>query len=77
MITIEFHCLFTASEVLNGVAWSAALNKEFRNNYNADPTLTWQYFGSASGFFRTYPGKFHFTVLPSFHLLARLWQTQI
>ncbi|KAK2145366.1 hypothetical protein LSH36_683g02013 [Paralvinella palmiformis] len=43
-------------EVLNGVDWSEALDEYFRENYQNDPTLTWQYFGSASGFFRNYPG---------------------
>ncbi|CAD5124217.1 DgyrCDS12514 [Dimorphilus gyrociliatus] len=45
-----------SDEVLNGVAWSEALDEQFRKNYDKDPTLTWQYFGSATGFFRNYPG---------------------
>ena len=45
--------------MLNGVAWSEALDKEFEKNYERDPTLTWQYFGAASGFFRNYPGEFY------------------
>ncbi|ELU02468.1 hypothetical protein CAPTEDRAFT_2293 [Capitella teleta] len=43
-------------EVLNGVTWSEGLDQQFYQNYLEDPTLTWQYFGSSSGFFRTYPG---------------------
>lgn len=35
---------------------SEALNDVFIDNFQKDPTLTWQYFGSASGFFRLYPG---------------------
>jgi len=50
------HC-FSAVDVLNGVAWSESLDRTFRWNYEDDPTLTWQYFGSSSGFFRMYPGK--------------------
>uniref|UniRef100_A0A9J7X2E4 Calcium channel, voltage-dependent, alpha 2/delta subunit 4b n=1 Tax=Cyprinus carpio carpio TaxID=630221 RepID=A0A9J7X2E4_CYPCA len=42
--------------ILNGVYMSEALNDIFINNFQKDPTLTWQYFGSSSGFFRLYPG---------------------
>ncbi|KAK2184995.1 hypothetical protein NP493_248g03021 [Ridgeia piscesae] len=45
-----------SDEVLNGVDWSEKLDEFFRKNYEDDPTLTWQYFGSASGFLRSYPG---------------------
>lgn len=43
---------------MNGVYWSEALNKVFVDNFNRDPSLIWQYFGSAKGFFRQYPGEF-------------------
>ena len=46
----------TAVAVLNGVAWSQALDEVFVKNYENDSTLTWQYFGSAEGYFRNYPG---------------------
>uniref|UniRef100_A0A672G419 Calcium channel, voltage dependent, alpha2/delta subunit 3 n=1 Tax=Salarias fasciatus TaxID=181472 RepID=A0A672G419_SALFA len=47
-------------DIVNGVYWSEALNKVFVDNFERDPTLTWQYFGSAKGFFRQYPGvKWH------------------
>lgn len=35
---------------------SEALNEIFINNFKKDPTLTWQFFGSSTGFFRIYPG---------------------
>uniref|UniRef100_A0A2K5HZ40 VWFA domain-containing protein n=1 Tax=Colobus angolensis palliatus TaxID=336983 RepID=A0A2K5HZ40_COLAP len=44
-------------DILNGVYMSEALNAVFVENFQRDPTLTWQYFGSATGFFRIYPGK--------------------
>ena len=50
----------SAEEVLNGVRWSEKLDEDFQLNYEEDPTLTWQYFGSATGFFRNYPGKIIF-----------------
>uniref|UniRef100_A0A6I8NEX7 Calcium voltage-gated channel auxiliary subunit alpha2delta 4 n=1 Tax=Ornithorhynchus anatinus TaxID=9258 RepID=A0A6I8NEX7_ORNAN len=43
--------------ILNGVYMSEALNPVFVENFQRDPTLTWQYFGSSTGFFRLYPGK--------------------
>ncbi|XP_066527450.1 voltage-dependent calcium channel subunit alpha-2/delta-3 [Hoplias malabaricus] len=47
-------------DIVNGVYWSEALNKVFVDNYERDPSLIWQYFGSAKGFFRQYPGvKWH------------------
>ncbi|KAM6973314.1 voltage-dependent calcium channel subunit alpha-2/delta-4-like [Aplochiton taeniatus] len=42
--------------ILNGVYMSEALNDIFISNFQKDPTLTWQYFGSSTGFFRLYPG---------------------
>ncbi|KAK1799584.1 hypothetical protein P4O66_000465 [Electrophorus voltai] len=43
-------------DIVNGVYWSEALNKIFVDNFEKDPSLIWQYFGSAKGFFRQYPG---------------------
>ncbi|KAF1513660.1 Voltage-dependent calcium channel subunit alpha-2/delta-4, partial [Eudyptes chrysocome] len=43
-------------DILNGVYMSEALNPIFVDNFERDPTLTWQYFGSSTGFFRLYPG---------------------
>ncbi|XP_019371081.1 PREDICTED: voltage-dependent calcium channel subunit alpha-2/delta-4 isoform X1 [Gavialis gangeticus] len=43
-------------DILNGVYMSEALNPVFVDNFQRDPTLTWQYFGSSAGFFRLYPG---------------------
>lgn len=47
----------TDPAILNGVYMSEALNPIFVDNFERDPTLTWQYFGSSTGFFRLYPGK--------------------
>uniref|UniRef100_A0A3Q3ATZ8 Calcium voltage-gated channel auxiliary subunit alpha2delta 4 n=1 Tax=Kryptolebias marmoratus TaxID=37003 RepID=A0A3Q3ATZ8_KRYMA len=43
-------------DILNGVYMSEALDDVFIENSQKDPTLTWQYFGSSTGFFRLYPG---------------------
>ncbi|XP_053200088.1 voltage-dependent calcium channel subunit alpha-2/delta-4 isoform X2 [Scomber japonicus] len=44
------------TDILNGAYMSEALNDVFIDNFQKDPTLTWQYFGSSTGFFRLYPG---------------------
>lgn len=44
-------------EVQNQIAWSEHLDPLFVNNYEIDPTLSWQYYASSSGFMRRYPGK--------------------
>ncbi|XP_023705860.1 voltage-dependent calcium channel subunit alpha-2/delta-3 isoform X6 [Cryptotermes secundus] len=42
-------------EVLNAIKWSEHLDPLFVNNYEMDPSLSWQYFGSTTGFLRRYP----------------------
>ncbi|XP_047195708.1 voltage-dependent calcium channel subunit alpha-2/delta-4 isoform X4 [Hippoglossus stenolepis] len=42
--------------ILNAIYNSEALNDVFIGNFKKDPTLTWQFFGSSTGFFRIYPG---------------------
>ncbi|WAR26686.1 CA2D2-like protein [Mya arenaria] len=44
-------------EILNGLKWSAALDEVFYENYQNDPEILWQYFGSQSGFMRTLPAS--------------------
>ncbi|XP_076283339.1 voltage-dependent calcium channel subunit straightjacket isoform X6 [Lasioglossum baleicum] len=44
-----------ASDVIRAIKWSEELDKTFVNNYDQDPSLSWQYFGSATGFMRQYP----------------------
>lgn len=53
---VVFLCLFADPDILNGVYMSEALDDVFMENSQKDPTLTWQYFGSSTGFFRLYPG---------------------
>lgn len=50
----------TDGEVQNQIAWSEHLDPLFVNNYEIDPSLSWQYYASSSGFMRRYPGKISF-----------------
>lgn len=53
---------------------SEALNDVFIDNFQKDPTLTWQYFGSSTGFFRLYPGAY-MSESPTFwtsHMLPKI-----
>lgn len=42
---------------MNTIKWTEGLDKTFKENEEKDPTLLWQYFGSADGVYRIYPGK--------------------
>ncbi|KAK3595583.1 hypothetical protein CHS0354_009540 [Potamilus streckersoni] len=44
-------------EILNGLKWSGALDQIFRENFDNDPHILWQYFGSQTGFMRTLPAS--------------------
>lgn len=57
VVSLPLSLFFLDSAIVNGVYWSEALNKVFVDNFERDPSLIWQYFGSAKGFFRQYPGK--------------------
>ncbi|XP_037048766.1 voltage-dependent calcium channel subunit alpha-2/delta-3 [Bradysia coprophila] len=44
-------------EVLETIMWSEALDQVFLQNYQSDPALSWQYFGSDTGIMRHFPAK--------------------
>lgn len=43
------------NDVLDTIQWSEELDEVFVQNYNSDPALLWQYFGTDKGFLRHYP----------------------
>ncbi|KAM8715263.1 hypothetical protein ACLKA7_002333 [Drosophila subpalustris] len=43
--------------VLKTIQWSEQLDEVFRQNYQSDPALSWQYFGSDTGILRHYPAS--------------------
>ena len=44
-------------DILNVANWSEPLDEVFKANYQEQPDLLWQYFGSETGMFRSFPGK--------------------
>ncbi|XP_073994494.1 voltage-dependent calcium channel subunit straightjacket isoform X3 [Rhodnius prolixus] len=44
-----------APDVLHGIEWSSNLNEIFISNFREDDSLSWQYFGSSTGFMRQFP----------------------
>lgn len=55
-----FHCFNTDAEVIKAIKWSENLDDIFRTNYEKDPRLSWQYFGSTTGFMRQFPGIYFY-----------------
>lgn len=47
----------TASDVIKAIQWSENLDQIFRDNYKNDPSLSWQFFGSSTGFMRQFPAS--------------------
>ncbi|XP_049879858.1 voltage-dependent calcium channel subunit alpha-2/delta-3 isoform X3 [Pectinophora gossypiella] len=63
-----------ATEVIKGIHWSEGLDTHFINNYQSDPTLSWQYFGSSTGFMRHYPAmKWRADPVDIFDCRTRAW----
>ncbi|XP_050525107.1 voltage-dependent calcium channel subunit alpha-2/delta-3 isoform X2 [Daktulosphaira vitifoliae] len=56
--------------------WSEKLDEVFLSNYRADPSLSWQYFGSTAGFMRHYPAKRWFSKPSVFDTRLRPWYIQ-
>ncbi|XP_061394784.1 voltage-dependent calcium channel subunit alpha-2/delta-3 [Musca vetustissima] len=46
-----------ASDTIKAIEWSENLDQIFRDNYKNDPTLSWQFFGSSTGFMRQFPAS--------------------
>lgn len=49
--------IFKGAKTLKAIMWTEELDEVFRQNYQADPALSWQYFGSDTGILRHYPAS--------------------
>ena len=47
--------IWSDEAILNGLQWTAMLDEQFKRNYEKDRDILWQFFGSQTGFMRTYP----------------------
>lgn len=54
LLTFYLHVL--DEEAATAIRWSEYLDETFKQNYEADPALSWQYFGSSTGIMRHFPG---------------------
>lgn len=65
-------------EILNSILASDPVDEVFRQNAADDEELIWQYFGSAKGFYRSYPAKqwVSSTVFDQYDVRRRGWYIQ-
>ncbi|XP_064607432.1 voltage-dependent calcium channel subunit alpha-2/delta-2-like [Liolophura sinensis] len=65
-------------DILNGLKWTADLDKVFQENREKDPDLLWQFFGSQTGFMRTMPASRWrcFGEVDLYDVRRRPWYTQ-
>ncbi|XP_063616481.1 voltage-dependent calcium channel subunit alpha-2/delta-3-like [Cydia splendana] len=54
-VHVPTNIFFREEEPRKAILWTKDLNDIFTKNYNADPSLTWQYFGSSHGVLRFFP----------------------
>lgn len=47
--------------MLRDMQWTDNLDPIFNSNYEMDPVLSWQYFGSTKGTLRRFPSKYNVT----------------
>ena len=51
--------VFKKESSINMIAyWTEALNEQFKNNFDEDPDIFWQYFCSSNGLYRRYPASY-------------------
>ncbi|KAJ8301427.1 hypothetical protein KUTeg_020414 [Tegillarca granosa] len=66
-------------DILNGLKWSEKLDAVFKENYENDSEILWQYFGSQTGFMRTFPASLWGTpsdAVDLYDVRRRPWYTQ-
>jgi voltage-dependent calcium channel alpha-2/delta-2 len=63
--------------ILNGLAWTAALDEIWKKNSEKYPSLLWQYFGSQTGIMRNFPAsKWRGEGVDLYDVRRRPWYTQ-
>ncbi|XP_037968616.2 voltage-dependent calcium channel subunit alpha-2/delta-3 isoform X1 [Plutella xylostella] len=54
-VHVPTNIYYRERDALNAILWTKGLNEIFTRNYESDPSLSWQYFGSSHGIMRFYP----------------------
>lgn len=63
-----------AEEVMGTIKWTEQLDSIFLDNYNKDPSLSWQFFGSTTGIMRQFPAsKWNIDPVDLFDCRLRSW----
>ncbi|KAK9873044.1 hypothetical protein WA026_020780 [Henosepilachna vigintioctopunctata] len=65
-------------DILEGARWTEPLDLIFKENFESDPTLTWQYFTSPYGYMRHYPATKWSSELydQTYDMRTRSWYTE-
>ncbi|XP_073994838.1 voltage-dependent calcium channel subunit alpha-2/delta-3-like isoform X3 [Rhodnius prolixus] len=61
------------SDVKRAILWSNYLDSVFQNNMLSDPTMSWQHFGSSTGFLRHFPAVHWNMGIDMFDCRTRPW----
>lgn len=63
VIVPNYFFVIAGDKVIEPILWSLKLDETFRENYDTDPSLMWQYFASTSGFLRHFPGTYEYHLI--------------
>ncbi|KAI5644965.1 neuronal voltage-dependent calcium channel alpha 2acd domain-containing protein [Phthorimaea operculella] len=54
-VHVPTNIFYLENDTRDAILWTRELTEVFRSNYQADPSLAWQYFGTSNGVLRFFP----------------------